>query len=76
MDKPSHFKIFKYQDTYVVYNKNGGKDNHTHIGNKGTCNFLIKMVCKKIIPKSPYLKESAIRISLDKNYISEIERVL
>jgi len=40
---------------------------------KNTCYLLIKLVCGKKVPYSPYLRTSAKRISRNKKYIREIE---
>jgi len=58
---------------YVLINKKGKVENHTHLKKKDTCYLLIKLVCRKEIPRSPYLRTSAKRISRNKKYIKEIE---
>lgn len=75
MDKPSHFKIIDNGSYHTVINMkaNDFKNYHTHLDRKSTCELLIKLVCKKRVPKSPYLRTSAKRISRDKKYIRNIE---
>lgn len=73
MDKPSDFIIMECGNHYVLINKKGKMENHTHLKKKDTCYLLIKLVCEKKIPCSPYLRTSAKRISRNKKYIREIE---
>lgn len=73
MDKPSDFIIIECGNHYVLINKKGEVENHTHLKKKDTCHLLIKLVCRKEIPRSPYLRTSAKRISRNKKYIREIE---
>lgn len=73
MDKPSDFMIMECGNHYVLINKKGKVENHTHLKKKDTCYLLIKLVCRKQIPRSPYLRTSAKRISRNKKYIREIE---
>ena len=73
MDKPSDFIIMECGNHYVLINKKGKVENHTHLKKKHTCDLLIKLICSKEIPHSPYLRTSAKRISRNKKYIREIE---
>ena len=74
MDKAHHFKIIDCGlDGYVVVNIKGDYDNHTHLDKYGTCKLLIKLVCKKIVPDSDYMRTSAKRISRNKKYIQDID---
>lgn len=78
MDKPSDFKIIPYKGKYVIYNMKVDKkvdaSHHTHIDNRHICKLIIKLVCDKVVPNKPYLRESARRISRDELYREEIER--
>lgn len=84
MDKYSHFTIMDCGSNYVIENKKANDfDNfHTHINKKkkmkhkpkdSTCKMLIKLICNKKIPKSNYLRQSAMRISRDEKYIQNIQ---
>ena len=73
MDKPSDFMIIECGNHYVLMNKKGEVKNHTHLKKKDTCYLLIKLVCRKEVPRSPYLRTSAKRISRNEKYIREIE---
>lgn len=57
---------------------NGKYEHHGHVKYLGTCKKLIKMMNKKIIPDSNYLRGTVLRISLDKDYkdriINKIEK--
>lgn len=50
----------KIYNGYLVCNKSLGT--HTHINNKYTCKTLIKLLKRREMPKSPYLRESAMRL--------------
>lgn len=70
--KTDKFKILSYRGSYVVANCNGKYCNHTHLKKRSTCELLIKLVKRKEVPRSPYLRTSAKRITLDKKYIRAI----
>lgn len=72
MDKNSDFKIIGENGNYILINLKGGYENHTHLKKLSTCELLIKLVCKKVVPNSSYLRSSAKRISRDKNYIQKV----
>lgn len=74
MDKKIHFKIIGSSGNYVVINTKGNYENHTHLRNYNTCELLIKLVCKKVVPDKSYLRSSAKRISRNKKYIQKIDR--
>lgn len=86
MDDYSDFIITDNGSYYTIENikANDFNNYHTHIKKKhkvknkkkhkmNTCELLIHLVCKKIVPNSPYLRCSAKRISRDEKYISKIE---
>ena len=57
----------------MVINTKGSYEHHTHLKNYHTCELLIKLVCKKVVPNTPYMRSSAKRISRDKKYIQKID---
>ena len=73
MDRKEHFKIIGESGNYIVINTKGSYEHHTHLKNYHTCELLIKLVCKKIVPNTPYMRSSAKRISRDKKYIQKID---
>ena len=74
MDRKEHFKILDCGiNGFMVINTKGEYKNHTHIKSYNTCELLIKLVCKGIVPNKPYLRESAKRISRNKKYIQKID---
>lgn len=73
MDYIEDFNIKKSRGQYVLYNRKSTKGAHTHIKTKRTCHMLVDWVCNKIIPKSNYLKVSAMRISRDEKYIEMVK---
>lgn len=76
MDCIGDFNIKKSKGKYVLYNRKSKNKGHTHIKTKGTCNKLIRWVCDKVVPRSDYLKVSAIRISRDEKYIEKVRSYL
>ena len=73
MDRKEHFKIIGESGNYIVINTKGGYEHHTHLKNYHTCELLIKLVCKKVVPNTPYMRSSGKRISRDKKYIQKID---
>lgn len=71
--KVDKLKILEYRDTYVVVNENGEYKHHTHIKRYKTCEMFVKLVERKIVPKSSYLRSSAKRVTLDQKYIDKID---
>lgn len=74
VDQVGDFKILTTSRGYVVKNINGSYDNHGHFRKLGTCYKIIKMVQRKQVPNSKYLRESAIRLSLDTRYTDRVKR--
>lgn len=72
MDSRDDFKIRGYRGHFILYNCKADKEHHTHIYSKKTCERLIDWICRKIVPDSGYLRESAKRISRDEKYIEKI----
>lgn len=70
------YKIIKFKRYYLIANTKGEYKNHTHInvysrtGEKEykICKTLISIINDKRVPKSNYLLQSAIRLTLDEEY--------
>lgn len=77
------FKITRYKKYYLVSNTDGEYKNHTHIKVKSrtgekeykTCKTLVYLVENKRVPKSNYLLQSAIRLTLDEGYREHLLQV-
>ena len=67
------FKIINCGDYFTIANIKGGYDNHCHVKRKKTAKMLIKLMEKKRVPRSDYLRESAKRCTLDVKYIRDID---
>lgn len=67
------FKIIQSKDYVTVVNINGAYENHTHLKRMSTARMLIKLMKKKVVPKSEYLRESVKRCTLDERYIKDID---
>jgi len=60
-------------DYFTVSNKNGGRTNHAHVKKKSTAELLCRLIKKKEVPRSKYLRESAKRITIDEAYKAKID---
>lgn len=72
IDHIGHYKILKAQSGYVVTNTKGLYKNHGHLKKLKTCYTIIKLIQRGQVPHSDYLRGSAIRISIDDNYLEKI----
>ena len=66
-------KIINCGNYFTVINLKGEHENHAHVKKKSTAELLVKLIKRKQVPKSKYLRESAKRITIDKKYIQKIE---
>lgn len=66
-------KMINCGNYFTVININGKHENHAHVKKYSTAHLLVKLINKKLAPKSPYLRESVKRITLDDKYIQKIE---
>lgn len=69
MDKLNVINCGRY---HTIINLNGEYENHCHVKTKNTAELLIKLIRRKKVPKSNYLRQSAMRISLDEKYLNSI----
>ena len=65
--------LVKCSKDYVVVNANGERANHGHFKKRCTANKLIKLIQKQIVPDSSYLRESVLRITLNRKYKERVE---
>lgn len=68
IDMIDGYRIQKGSRDYIVSNINGTYENHGHFQKLSTCYTLIRLMQKKIIPRSTYLLEAARRITTDSIY--------
>lgn len=59
---------------YVVINIAGTYQNHGHIKTLKGAKTIIDLVERKIVPRSDYLRHTALRLTLDDNYKMDILR--
>lgn len=71
-DIMSRYKIIDCGDYYTIANINGGYEDHCHVNTKKTAKMLVKLMKKKRVPRSDYLRESVKRVTLDERYIEDI----
>lgn len=57
---------------HIIINTKGQYHNHGHVKYLGTCKKLIYWMERNIVPDSDYLRECALRLSLDKKYKKKI----
>lgn len=67
------FVILKDRRGYVVVNTRGSYDNHSHVKTEKTAELLINLINNRVVPNSPYLIESARRVTLDESYRISLE---
>ena len=57
---------------HTIINTKGNKDNHGHIKYLDTCEMLLNLMYKKVVPDSSYLRGTVLRISLDDKYKQKV----
>lgn len=67
------FKIIQCKDYCTIANVDGSYDHHCHVKRYKTAKMLVKLMKKRRVPKSDYLRESAKRCTLDTKYIEKID---
>lgn len=73
MNDTDRFNIIDCGNYMTIVNLNGGYENHCHINTYDTAEMFIKLMNKKRVPDSDYLRKSALRVSIDPKYINKIE---
>lgn len=74
IDRVGDYKILEASRDYLVVNTKGKYKNHGHFRRLKTCYLIIKLIQTQQVPKSKYLREAAIRISTDIDYINKVKR--
>lgn len=74
IDQVGDYKILEASRDYLVVNTKGKHENHGHFKKLKTCYLIIKLIQTQQVPKSKYLREAAIRISTDIDYINKVKR--
>ena len=77
MEKYRGYKIEQTEHGFRI-TLDDGSDRHTHISSKHFCKKLIDYVADKKVPTrvSPYILESCIRLSTNKDYIQKVSELL
>ena len=73
VDQVGDYKILRASQGYIVKNLNGDYKNHGHFSQLKTCCLIIKLIQKRQVPRSKYLREAAIRISTNKDYVNKVK---
>ncbi len=76
IDRVGDYKIIRNNSGYVVSNANGEYKNHGHFKRLKTCYTIFRIMEKKQVPRSKYLKGSVLRISTDERYKENVKRKL
>ena len=74
IDQVGDYKILKASRSYIVKNVKGEYSNHGHFTQLKTCYLIIKLIRKRQVPRSKYLRGAALRISTDKDYVNKVKR--
>lgn len=57
---------------HIIINTLGKYEHHGHVKFLGTCKKFLKLMDKGIVPDSPYLRGTALRVSLNEKYKSKV----
>lgn len=63
-----NFKIIQSNSGFVLINTDGGYSCHAHLRKRSTCQLLIELIGKRIVPRSEYLRGSCLRLTTDEEY--------
>ncbi len=74
IDRVGAYKILRNNSGYIVSNTKGEYKNHGHFKRLKTCYTIIRIMDKKQVPRSNYLKGSVLRISTDRRYKEKVRR--
>ena len=67
------YKIIATESDFILRNRHGKYKNHGHFRKLSTCYLMIRLMNDKEVPKSPYLRKAALRISTDSEYIEKVK---
>lgn len=75
--KKEYIIIRKHSGYIIINTQKDFKEGHTHIKNYNMAKTLINLVKNNKLPKSNnlYILDSLIRLSANKNYIKELEKL-
>lgn len=68
------FIVIEDKRGHVVINTKGNYGNHGHIKRYETAKMFIRLMDKKQIPRSDYLRKTVLRVSLDERYKDDVRR--
>lgn len=74
IDQLGIYRIVKDGKGYIVCNTQGEYKHHGHFKQLKTCYTIIKLMQRRTVPKSKYLRGSALRISTDQFYLDKVQR--
>ena len=74
VDYVGHYKILKAHNGYIVSNTKASYKHHGHFKKLKTCYIIIKLIQRGQVPRSDYLRGSALRISTNDKYIDKVNR--
>lgn len=60
----------------TIANVDGSRKHHCHVGKMGTAQMLVRLMKRKEVPESPYLRDAVKRVTLDQQYIERIDRAI
>ena len=74
VDRVGDYKILQNGNGFIVSNVKCEYKNHGHFKRLKTCYTIIRIIEKKQVPRSKYLKGSVLRISTDEKYKERVKR--
>ena len=66
------FKVVKCKSDWIIRNENGDYNMHGHFRSPNVCRKLIQLMEHHTVPDSPYLRESVLRLTLDRQYKQKV----
>lgn len=66
------YMVIKDKRGHVLINMNGEYKNHGHLKKAKTAKMVIKLMKKRQVPRSDYLRETVLRVSLDEKYKAKV----
>lgn len=68
------YMVIKDKRGHVLINMNGEYKNHGHLKKAKTAKMVIRLMKRKEVPRSDYLRGTVLRVSLDEKYKAKVRR--
>lgn len=68
----NEYIVLQSKRGHTIINTKGNREHHGHIKYLDTCEMLLKLMDKEIVPDSSYLRGTVLRISLNDKYKEKV----